>query len=331
MASREAAASKGKGKAPFQDGEASTSGDEHDRIGPNHGSKWGPNRSREDSAQSPPAAGDTGVDDPDAEDEGPPPLPDEPPPLPHENTSEAQDEGPPPLPDEPPSLPREDEDEAPPLPEEEEPPSESPGDGRQPQGHPWQAVWDPSRGAYYFWNSATNETTWINPLTSSSSAQPTADGQQLHEPGAQADASASSNAAPSQGEIFEQLTGIDSDLAFLDPSLSSSLSAGAVSAGGSYRTVGHFDARKGKFVPQAQATLGAGGQYDPTRMTHASQANRQMEAFFDTKAWQEDLEKRRREEEEEREGKKRLTKKDLARFRERKKEKKAAKYGWLRY
>lgn len=187
------------------------------------------------------------------------------------------------------------------------------------------SVWEPTQQAYYFWNSQTNETTWINPLQpANSTSQTPAD----NATGTDATKGAEL-AEDTQREVFEQQTGIDSDLAFLDPSLSALVgsSSGKAPAGG-YVAQGQFDARKGKFVPVAQAAVG--GTYDPTRMTHAAQANRQMEAFFDTESWQAELERRRQEEAEKGDEQKRPTKKDLQRFKERKMEKKKAKYDWLR-
>lgn len=106
------------------------------------------------------------------DEELPPPLPDEPlpeldeqPPLP--------DEQPPPLPDEP--VP----DEAPPLPNEPTPSSSSEDSDDvsaldqtasettegQVKSEPdaWQAIWEPSANAYYFYNTETKESTWLNP------------------------------------------------------------------------------------------------------------------------------------------------------------------------
>ena len=104
------------------------------------------------------------------EEEAPPPLPgealpgtDEQPPLP--------DEPPPPLPDEP--VP----DQAPPLPDEPIPssseddsdesssPDNTTSDAGVVNSEPdaWQAIWEPSANAYYFYNSETKESTWLNP------------------------------------------------------------------------------------------------------------------------------------------------------------------------
>jgi len=95
-----------------------------------------------------------------------PPLPDEP--LPE--SSEA-----PPLPDEP--LPEDPSPgEAPPLPDEPVPSSEDEDESTDEESDsktlekpsdnepdPWQAIWDPNANAYYFYNSETKESTWLNP------------------------------------------------------------------------------------------------------------------------------------------------------------------------
>jgi hypothetical protein len=116
------------------------------------------------------------------DDEGPedPPLPDEPlPPL--DEDPPLPDEEPPPLPDE--DVP----DEAPPLPDEPVPSSSEDSDAEQPSKNTsskpetsalvqttappvpepepdsWQAIWDSTANAYYFYNPETKETTWLNP------------------------------------------------------------------------------------------------------------------------------------------------------------------------
>ena len=103
------------------------------------------------------------------EEQLPPPLPDEP--LP---TLDDQ----PPLPDEPPP-PFPNEDDAPPLPDEPVPssssddsdedssPAKTVSDSAEEQVKPepdaWQAIWAPSANSYYFYNTETKESTWLNP------------------------------------------------------------------------------------------------------------------------------------------------------------------------
>jgi len=110
------------------------------------------------------------------DDEQPPPLPtdEEPPPLPDEDVPEEH----PPLPDEPAPLPDE------PVPGSPSPSSSADSDFSssssktstpnpetatappQPttsEPDAWQAIWEQSANAYYFYNTLTHETTWLNP------------------------------------------------------------------------------------------------------------------------------------------------------------------------
>jgi len=112
------------------------------------------------------------------EEERPPPLPDEPIPEAVENPP-LPDEEPPPLPESPPPLPDEDVPQEPSAPLPDEPTPSSPEDSStcSPQGSEedaspskgksepdaWQAIWEPSANAYYFYNTETHETTWLNP------------------------------------------------------------------------------------------------------------------------------------------------------------------------
>jgi WW domain len=100
-----------------------------------------------------------------------PPLPDESPPLPDEEPPPLPDEESPPLPDE--DLPVE-----PPVPDEPLPSMSEDSDQVSipnksvsivsaeqinPEPDAWQAIWEPSANAYYFYNAETRETTWLNP------------------------------------------------------------------------------------------------------------------------------------------------------------------------
>lgn len=187
-------------------------------------------------------------------------------------------------------------------------------------------VWDPTRQAWYFWNSTTQETTWENPLektkgsgSNGNATQPT-------------DTTAIAPATATDEEIAE-LHGIDPDLAYLDPALyASEVRQARKGKLGAYAASGAFDSRTGKFVPLS--ATGAKGTHDPSRLSHANQADRQMSAFFDIQQYEQER-KRSREEKEQEEAqglskKRPPTKKELQRYKERAKEKKAAKYAWLR-
>ena len=196
-------------------------------------------------------------------------------------------------------------------------------------------VWDANRGAWYFWNAKTNETTWTNPLEGTASAE------------AEASTSGASAPAPTiSDEELAQLHNLDPDLAYLDPGLyasqlsearqayNTSRGGGGSSnsnaiAAGAYATKGTFDARTGKFVPAAKTA-----EYDPSRLSHANQADRQMGAFFEVDAYNEERRRLREEEDmiEQAGGsrKRKPTKQDIQFYQQRKKEKKAAKLSWLR-
>lgn len=210
----------------------------------------------------------------------------------------------------------------------------------------FSAVWDLSHNAYYFWNAATNETTWNNPLVSSDGAGPSSSSapqagvpssnQNAHSIN-EADASTRDESVSEQD--FAQMHGIDPDLAFLDPTLYASLMSRASSSGSSsgaaYRSAGHFDARSGRFVPSSQAA--PGGRYDPSRIDESSRAARQMNHMFDYESWAAQRGRAQSASADEPEGdaarggkgQKRPTKTELEIFRERKKQKKMGKYGWL--
>jgi len=159
----------------------------------------------------------------------------------------------------------------------------------------WQAIWSPQHNAYYFFNSRTNETTWTNPLengasqpsASSSSVQPNSDPSTSHY-------NAQAAAAAAQG--------IDSSLAYLDPTLG----AGPSNPSG-FSYTARFNARTGTFAkPDAR---------NPDHVSEYERMKRMSEFYFDVNAWEQDVEQRKAEEEAEG-GKKRKkpTKKDLVSF-----------------
>jgi hypothetical protein len=188
----------------------------------------------------------------------------------------------------------------------------------------WQAIWSPAHNAYYFYDSTTRETTWVNPLQQSQQQAEDSKGkgkekatsetegddddeaedQDKDDEGQGNVAGPSTNATattPNQTQ-WEQMQanalaqGIDPHLAHLDPSLATgpSLPSGAFTA--------RFNARTGAFT----ATDGR----DPSHLSEYERAKRMSQFYFDVGAWEEELAQRDTAEEE-RKKKRKPTKKDL--------------------
>ncbi|KAH7883106.1 hypothetical protein F5I97DRAFT_1938965 [Phlebopus sp. FC_14] len=179
---------------------------------------------------------------------------------------------------------------------------------------PWQAVFSPQHGAYYFYNSTTGETTWVNPLQPSSSssigpsssADPTSENPNPYDPNSM--------------EARALAAGIDPSLAHLDPSL-----AGPSSLAPADAFTAKFNARTGAFTPSTARA--------PSHLSEYERAKRMSEFYFDVGAWERDIEQRVAQEKEQGQNekkRKRPTKKDLERFKEQKRLKKIAKTAWLR-
>jgi hypothetical protein len=191
----------------------------------------------------------------------------------------------------------------------------------------WQAIWSPAHNAYYFYDSTTRETTWVNPLQQSQQQAEDSKGkgkekatsetegddddeaedQDKDDEGQGNVAGPSTNATattPNQTQ-WEQMQanalaqGIDPHLAHLDPSLATgpSLPSGAFTA--------RFNARTGAFT----ATDGR----DPSHLSEYERAKRMSQFYFDVGAWEEELAQRDTAEEE-RKKKRKPTKKDLVSY-----------------
>lgn len=181
----------------------------------------------------------------------------------------------------------------------------------------WQAIWSPEHNTYYFYNSETKETTWVNPLQpATSESEPSSSSASQSGPSTSID----SHYAALQANAMAH--GIDPSLAHLDPSLASS--SGVPS---NFMYTAKFNSRTGAFAKVDSR--------DPTHLSEYERAKRMSEFYFDVGAWERDVEARNKAEieaEAEGEGKKRKrpTKKDLERFKEQKRLKKIAKTAWLR-
>jgi len=191
-------------------------------------------------------------------------------------------------------------------------PSTSQQQTQVPSAGDWQAIWSPAHNAYYFCNTATQETTWTNPLQA-----PIAEATP---PVPAGDAPADVDASAGHPSIYDlqaaaEAQGIDPALAYLDPSL-----VAGPSTDSGYTA--KFNARTGAFArPDGR---------EPSHLSEFERMKRMSEFYFDVNAWEQDVEARKKEEEAEGKKKKKLTKKDLERFKEQKRLKKIAKTAWLR-
>ncbi|GMK57568.1 hypothetical protein CspeluHIS016_0404020 [Cutaneotrichosporon spelunceum] len=250
-----------------------------------------------------------------------PPLPDEQPPLPNEQ---------PPLPNEQPPLPNEQppaSNEAPPLPvetiaqpinslgegddsgddDDEDEQEEGSGDDKaksKEKAHPWQAVWAPANNAYYFWNTETDEVTWTNPVALPSEAPPLP-----NEP-----PPLPTGPAPSRtGGLPE----IDPALAYLLPAEQRDGSTSAMSAA--------MAARSGR--------LGADSHYAFAALDEYSRQKRFNEHYFDVDGWEKskaaEARKRKADQSAGINEDRKITKKDMDRFRAKKAEQKQRRQAWL--
>ncbi|KAH9983781.1 hypothetical protein BJV77DRAFT_953855, partial [Russula vinacea] len=203
-----------------------------------------------------------------------------------------------------------------------------------PSSGSWQALWSPAHNAYYFYNSTTHETTWVNPLQPPTAAADDAAAApappHLHDPSSSSSRS-SSGAAPVPASVAQiyalqeaaAAQGIDPSLAYLDPSLAGGPSAPGSSGG--YNFSARFNAHSGTFTrPDGR---------DPTHLSEYERMKRMSSVYFNMEQWEQEVAQRKnREDEDAANGKKRKrpTKKDLERFKEQKRLKKIAKTAWLR-
>lgn len=212
------------------------------------------------------------------------------------------------------------EDENPPLPDEPVPSQAE-----------WQAVWSPAHNAYYFYNTRTAETTWVNPLDPSASsssstlaATASSSATQPHTAPAPTPTPAATDDVPKPPQDLSYLNGIDPELAYLDPTLAVP-SAGAKGPVPTFTA--RFGARSGKF------TAMDGRQ--PEHLSEAARAQRMSSVYFDTAAWEREIAERDAKAKADQEAgvgekRKRVTKADIERFKAQKQAKKAIRNAWLR-
>jgi WW domain len=176
----------------------------------------------------------------------------------------------------------------------------------------WQAIWSPAHNAYYFYNTTTHETTWVNPLqpageTASSSPSATATASTQEESSSSSGPSSGATPVPaSVAQIYAlqeaaAAQGIDPSLAHLDPSL-----AGPSAPGAAYNFTARFNAHTGAFTrPDGR---------DPTHLSEYERMKRMSSVYFDMGQWEQDVEQRKKREDEDaanEKKRKRPSKKDL--------------------
>ncbi|BFZ59948.1 hypothetical protein YB2330_000970 [Saitoella coloradoensis] len=171
----------------------------------------------------------------------------------------------------------------------------------------WQAVWDSTHQAYYFYNTDTKEVTWTNPRVPPGSGEEKAALEQQRQQLQQAQRA--------YGAVAQ-----DPYAAYAGEEYPYPHQAAAPGTEEDYSLAARFNKRTGRF--QADPKL------DPSRHTVEARADRQMSAFFDTEQWNQTSGMSLKEER--REMYKKLTKKEIAEYKAKKKEKKEMKRrAWL--
>ncbi|EIW68224.1 hypothetical protein TREMEDRAFT_44659 [Tremella mesenterica DSM 1558] len=213
--------------------------------------------------------------------------------------------------------------------EEEDGDEEQKGDDEE---QPWQAVWSAEHNAWYFWNSQNGQVTWTNPLS-----PPTSNPPLPNEPPPLPNEPLPSNpplphpslAYPSQAETSTEnnpagQSGIDPALAYLLPP---EQRGAGLSQNDAAAQKGLFNARTGRFTK-------ADYQYNVDHLDEYNRAKRMSSHYFDVEAWErqksEEHEKRKRDEDMGTSSKRKITKKDMDRFRKKKAEQRARSQAWLR-
>lgn len=207
----------------------------------------------------------------------------------------------------------------------------------------WQAIFSPQHNAYYFFNTVTQETTWVNPLqpeasgsgASGSTEEGTSSKSEPEAEASSAEQQATGQAGPGPGSMSHYTAlqeaalaqGIDPALAHLDPSLLSGVPGRPVDASGIPLFTAKFNRHTGAFAKTSAR--------DPGHFSEYERAKRMSEFYFDVNQWEDQLASqggsiKGTEEDQESKKRKRLTKTDMERFKEQKKQKKLAKTAWLR-
>lgn len=171
----------------------------------------------------------------------------------------------------------------------------------------WTTAWDEASQAYYWWNMVTYETTWDNPYEKKATASTTTSAEGGSP---QTSAAAAAAASPAESQTSETSPRQASVYAH-----TSQYPYQFGANGEPYVFQAYFNTRTGKFQ-----TANEVDRFNPERLSIENRAKRQMQYYFDVDAY---MEERNREKQSGMAGqKRRLTKKDIERFKQAKQEKK---------
>lgn len=199
----------------------------------------------------------------------------------------------------------------------------------------WTAVWDNNAQAYYWWNTETNETTWINPESTGGKEVYTTANAGV--PVAVADSSNpldflldridavvkkkldSGEAAVNEEELDHSRYSTTTQYGHYGEHYGQPEQEQA--EGASYTATAHFNARTGRFTTQEDVN-----RLNPENLTIESRAKRQMQFYFDVDSYTEERNNAKLQAQDGRVGKKKqLTRKEVEYFKKMKKEKKSKK------
>ncbi|KAE8420178.1 hypothetical protein BDV36DRAFT_250220 [Aspergillus pseudocaelatus] len=203
---------------------------------------------------------------------------------------------------------------APPLPDEEVPPP-LPNEAPPGDDDGWEPVWDANAGAYYFYNRYTGVSQWDNPRVPEAAAEPAGP------PGVEASAPPTEKDAPVVGGYNPAIHGdYDPTAPYAQQYEQPPQDTSAVAPGTDhYAAVGAFNRFTGRWQNESQ---------NPENHNDQNKSYRQMNAFFDVDAAANSHDGRSLRAER---SAKKLTKKELKMFKEKRREKKEEKRrAWLR-
>ncbi|CAO3666627.1 unnamed protein product [Rhizopus microsporus] len=169
----------------------------------------------------------------------------------------------------------------------------------------WTPVWDDNAKAYYWWNTSTNETTWVNPnVTAENQEYQSADNSNfLLDPETRKNL-----------EAGEELTEEEKLQSYMQASQAYTGQYYPSQDYSMYTSQAFFNARTGRFTTAEDAN-----RLNPENLSIENRATRQMQFYFDVDAY---TEQRNRQRMMEKGTKRKLTRKEIEYFKKMKQEKK---------